>query len=302
MNLFDSKRIFIEGPRILDLTHLLYCDKIILFKGTQKYNEYSPSSQEAELEEKLKDANFIISKDELLEKGVLSKFDSDYDVGREHITESFREYTNLPFCEPHAANWSFINQQIKVYNKYFCSKLREFANIVSNKYTAIPTFELNNFSEVYTKGNKYVLSIIFSQLPTLNFDTTNIDDLIEFLKDEETIIKRQRLFSWQNNIENRIEKGDIKKEDILDEIATHLFTYTEHLKLSEQKFKYGIYECIVNLPKAIVLALSIIGIPKALNNILQFKKRELDLKEEELKAPYRELAYIIHASRKFENN
>ncbi len=164
---------------------------------------------------------------------------------------------------------------------------------------AIPYYLLEDFDNAFETGNNKVMSIIYRELPTLDNSNLKIDYLIEFLCDEETQIKRRRLFSWQNDIENKIEKSEIKSEHVPDMIAERIDTYVEHLKLSELKFKIGISECLLNLPREIILSLTGVGLPKAIKNMLEFKKRELELKEAELKAPGREIAYIVHAKRKF---
>jgi len=117
--------------------------------------------------------------------------------------------------------------------------------------------------------------------------------------DEETQIKRRRLFSWQNKIESKIEKGEIRIEHVPDMITERLDTYIEHLKLSEQKFKYGVFESILFIASNIISGLTLLGLPNSIKNLMEFKKREFELQKEEMAAPGRELAYIVHAQRKF---
>ena len=177
---------------------------------------------------------------------------------------------------------------------------REYTNyILAKGINAIPKYSSKQFSNTFRKGNSQLLNTIFSQLPTLDPDNLNIDELIDFLKDEETQVKRRRMFSWQNDIEAKIEKGDIKIEYVPDMIAERLDTYIDHIKLSELKFKYGVFENLLMLSANIIAGLTLVGLPKAVKNLIQFKKRELELQEAEIKAPGRELAYIVHTHRQF---
>ena len=116
---------------------------------------------------------------------------------------------------------------------------------------------------------------------------------------EKTQVLRTRLFSWFNGIETKLENGDLKVEHLQDMVLERFDTYLEHLRLSQLKFKVGIYQCLLNLPKNILLALTLTGMPAAWANLLEFKKREYELMEEELKAPGRELAYIVHINKEF---
>jgi hypothetical protein len=148
---------------------------------------------------------------------------------------------------------------------------------------------------MHQQGNSEALSIIFSHLPKLEMLDLNVNDLIDFLLDEETQIKRIRLFSWQDGIENRIQKGDLKIENLFDMIATYLDDYTIWLKKSKQKLKYERREIIYYFLTSI---LTVFKLPDGFTKFFEFKKRKLDLLDEE-KAPGREIAYIVHVNEQF---
>ncbi|MEE8207214.1 MAG: hypothetical protein V3T82_09710, partial [Nitrospinaceae bacterium] len=76
-------------------------------------------------------------------------------------------------------------------------------------------------------------------------------------------------------------------------------TYLDHLRVSQLRFKYGAFETLLVMGANVVQGLTLIGLPKAVKNLLEFRKRELQLREDELRAPGRELAYIVHANRQF---
>lgn len=155
------------------------------------------------------------------------------------------------------------------------------------------------FAADYTAGTSAVTGIVYNQLPVLEYEKVNIQDLIDFVKDDYTQKLKRRLVVWQNNIETQIETGSIKISHLPDLIATRLDDYAEWIKKSELIFKYGIFESIMVVASHIVKGLTLVGLPDAIKGLIEFKKRELDLKSSELQAPGRELAYIFHANREF---
>lgn len=195
------------------------------------------------------------------------------------------------------------------FNKLWDRRIREFSNTALRKgvsltpyYASKQTGKKSKVRYPYKKGKQAVLGLLYQEMPTLDLETLDLSelcDLIDFLKDEETLRRRRRLFNWQNQIQAEVDKGEINIKHIPDMIATMLDDYTEWLKISKLKLNYGIYESLLSIPENIVTALSIVGLPKAIKNMMQFRKYELELRQAELQAPGRELAFIAHAKRKF---
>ena len=265
---------------LIQYTDFLYYDAVL--KSTMGLEGLR--SQSFKNSEKLTDANLLIKVNTLFSEKELEQAEQIF----------FSEMTSL-----------FTT---KSFHKNFRNRISYLADVAYREYTnfvlakginAIPRYSSKDFNCTFKTGKYQLLSTIYSQLPALDWGDINIDDLIDFLKDEETQIKKQRMFSWQNDIETKIEKGDIKIEHIPDMIAERLDTYIEHLKLSELKFKYGVFENVLMIGANIISGLTLVGLPNAVKNMIQFKKRELELKQSEIKAPGRELAYIVRVHRRF---
>jgi len=188
-------------------------------------------------------------------------------------------------------------------------RIRELSNTALRKgvsltpyYTSKQTEKKSKKRNPYKKGKHTVLGLLYQEMPILDLEVphlSELNDLIDFLKDEETQRRRRRLFNWQNQIQAKVDKGEINIKHIPDMIATMLDDYTEWLKISKLKFNYGICESLLSIPENIVTGLSIVGLPKAIKNMIQFRKYDLELRQAELQAPGRELAFIAHAKRKF---
>lgn len=190
-----------------------------------------------------------------------------------------------------------------IQNKWF----RETKNIlqqigynVAVHYPAYP-----DFANEFKSGRTDVVGIIFSRLPQLDARHVNVETLLDFIKDAHTQKLKRRLFVWQNDIETQIETGALKIEHLPELIATRLDDYTEWIKKSELKLKYGIYESILLMASPILAALlqdlesSLLMLPVAATGLIKLRKHGIDLEQAELQAPGPELAYIFHANRRF---
>ena len=76
-------------------------------------------------------------------------------------------------------------------------------------------------------------------------------------------------------------------------IATYLDDYMIWMKKSEIKFKYERCEMVYYFLTSLIVP---IKLPDAIKKLFEFKKRKLDLLDDE-KVSGRELAYIIQAKR-----
>lgn len=162
----------------------------------------------------------------------------------------------------------------------------------TEKFHIIKQIEAGHGSKKLNSGNSEVLSILFDFLPSLDMDNLNYDYLIDFLQDEESQKKKRRLFSWQNEMEKSIEKGNLNIEHLADLIATNIDDYRAWMEKSQLKLRYEKREVFYYLASSF---LTVIKLPNAFEKYFEFKKRRIDLIDDE-KAPGRELAYIVHAT------
>lgn len=293
-------RILVNSIDLIDATDLLYYDAFVNpFKKRIPFILVPPPSgipleviqafpnimkKVRELEEKLVDVGIIISREAILNTKALNEFDEN-----EH-SKWLYNYREILSYDPDP--WGTFNTK----SWFEHTQIQEFAHrSLKKSISIVPKYGFSNFSKMHQKGNSEVLSIIFSYLPKLEMLDLNVNDLVDFLLDEETQIKRRRLFSWQNGIENKIKKSDLKIEQLFDMIATYLDDYTTWLKKSKQKLKYERREIVYYFLTSIF---TVFKLPDAFTKYFEFKKRKLDLLDDE-KAPGRELAYVVHVNEEF---
>lgn len=269
------------------LSNLLYFNGLIYL-----ISSYWPLVGEKEFEEsiifnKLIEEKLIITGHFLLDKKSLDEYSHAYSMFEEKLVNKIKSGITSKSFE----------KDIKYIKKMVKDQLRTAVISAHSKgINAIPVYNLNNFQKEFKEGDNQVFIITYSKLPYLQMENLNIDYLIDFFKYEETQIKRRRLFSWQNDIEYKIEKGEIKIEHIPDLIATYLDDYMTWLKKSELKLKHEKREMVYYFLTFLIMPTKL---PDAIKGLFEFKKRKLDLLDDE-KVSGRELAYIVHARRRFQ--
>jgi hypothetical protein len=187
-----------------------------------------------------------------------------------------------------------IHQQIPALQAFrlndFSRYLRSGGLGVSEIFNNPPAFE-----EVHKAGKCHCLSVIMQNLPSIDISQTNVDDLISFVKDEETIQMRRRLFHWQNEMDRRV----TSPRELQELIETRIDDYTTWIKAARLTLAPVTLESIVRATAEVVENLVRLKPSKALDAIVRFRHRRVKLASSELKAPARELAFIYHARKKF---
>lgn len=154
-----------------------------------------------------------------------------------------------------------------------------------------------SFNETFIKGNNEAVKLIFKQLPIVDMNNIDLKNFVDFLCDEDTRIKRSRLFSWVNDSSKMLENGSMTVNHLSDLIQTNLDDYCSWMKKSDLKLKVARREIVFNL---ILGVLSIVKLPKAIDKYFEFKKLKIELTNDE-KVSGRELAFIALANKKLKS-
>ncbi len=318
MQKFVNERLLINGPDLIDLTDLLYFNRLIfpVFPSQLQKNPDFYFGRN-EIEDRLFYEKLIIPKEEVVEKEIVEEIEKECVDSEKIVNELHQVKGNL--YDPRTI--SFFLDVVKDHEKMKNYHIRKMSNVfASQNCKVVSKFRSEYFEKIFSfdvvgisasvfgtnflirnseqKSDNGVLNIIMSQLPVLDNSDINIDALVDFLKDEQTQVKRRRLFSWQNDIENKIESGSLKLEHLPDLIATLIDDYKSHVELSELNYKYGKIEVLLVVVSNILSGLTLLGLPTAVKNLIEFKKRKVELLKSEIEAPGRELAYIAYAHKK----
>jgi hypothetical protein len=335
----SPERMLVHGPRLDDLTDLLYFDKIV-YPATMAmirpeevppgYGGYAlPEPFGEEIRDKLRNAGLLMSPGELHMQSSIQQIFADSGQGLEGLTERLSAIgqqmgaglAETAFCTlfTHASAGQVTHLMAALQAKLVslsefatdpeihgwladidaCTRtLADLAEKQGKRATA--KYYLEDVDRTLKPGTDSALSVVLAQLPTIDLGRTNVDELLSFLSSEETKVMRRRLFNWQNDLQVALERGDRRPEDIPDLIATLSDDYTAWVgKAGFASNLRRAAEFVLALGEATVEALTVVGIPSALQKVLQLRQRKLDLTREELSAPGREIAYIVHCKRSF---
>lgn len=177
---------------------------------------------------------------------------------------------------------------------------RDFSNyLLKGGIKAVPTFDgiHTDFNKEYSPGKSPCLSIITNNFPKIQLKKIDFKEFIAFLKDEKTIKLKSRIYNWAN----KIERENLKASEIQDLIATNIDDYKTWIVASKFKYDLSSFESIFILAADFLENLLKLKLSTAVKNLIEFKKRKLKLELDELNAPGRELAYICHVNKIFEN-
>lgn len=145
-----------------------------------------------------------------------------------------------------------------------------------------------------TVSGSRCLQVVLKTLP-VPARSVPLKDVLDFVDDPEVARKRRALFRWQSEAE----REELRPREVLEMIASHLDEYCEHMRLQEMKFQQSLVKQIILLVPKVIEELLHLRLSSAVDAMVSFREVRLSLRESELVAPGRELAYISMAHDRF---
>jgi len=142
-----------------------------------------------------------------------------------------------------------------------------------------------------------VLQVLIRNLPIPD-ELSSWEELIDFRKDPETHRRFIALRNWVSDIY----KSELTPSEIADKIEFLINQYQEHMQLHRIRIKPGIIETCLTIPAEALENLLKVKWGKLAKSLFTLKHRKISLMEAELKAPGRELTYIITANKRFQRH
>lgn len=194
------------------------------------------------------------------------------------------------------------SEMLKIIDKY-----EQSVNSLENEATKIAAFFLNRFAvdngfplletyntNIVTGGAKTnVLEVVLNKLPIPSDDISN-EQIIEFRSDPDSRGKFNALRVWMQDISRK----DYSQKEISERIESLIYEYETHLKLHKLKFSHGSMRVFVTSALEILENLATLKFSKVVDSMFSLQSKEIDLLEAQLKAPGKEIAYIVDANNK----
>jgi hypothetical protein len=121
------------------------------------------------------------------------------------------------------------------------------------------------------------------------------DDFLQFRADEENVARLRALRLWIQKRATSAESVKIME----DELADALHQYRTYMDIQKIKYGDGVLSTVITAAKDLLVDLTSANFGSGVGKLFEIRKHNLALKEAELKAPGREVAYIARASEFF---
>ncbi len=139
-----------------------------------------------------------------------------------------------------------------------------------------------------------VLRLVLKAFP-IPADDVSWERIEEFRLDRDSRVKRSRLINWINETARTV----LPELEISEKLDTLLDDYSEHMRIHEIKAARGAVEAIVVTAAELAEDLVKFKWGKLAKGLFELTHEHVDLREAELKAPGRELAYLDATRRTF---
>jgi hypothetical protein len=148
------------------------------------------------------------------------------------------------------------------------------------------------FESDYTEGMTPLLKIAVNKFPIIDVGSMNIGELIDFLREPNTMEKKQAFCTVLDDIESWILNGEIHVRDVPDIIASRYADYLHRIGLLKKNYIEKSIELVMTVSENLLAGLSGVKISPAIQKLLSVGNKERNL-------PNRELAYIDHINGHF---
>jgi hypothetical protein len=231
-------------------------------------------------------------------------FISNIEVDREEVEKLFYKLKDLGFktALKEFTEFGQFNNDIQA---------RRDAEYLNKKYDmqVVPlvnsdiSFDISSFISInasslklraFDQKEENVAHIILNKLPFPAKDVP-ISKVLDFKEDSDT---RRLLLGMKRWLRKTLE-SNISLKELNEEIEYLIMEYTHYMKLYDMKITTGTLETLVVTSAEIIENVAKLNLGKAAKSLFSIRNRHLALVEAEMKAPGREVSYIVHANQKF---
>lgn len=185
-------------------------------------------------------------------------------------------------------------EAIRTFNRqrYSKSKFSQIKNAGEEQIGMI-----NASKEVDYAKKSDVIQIVFNTLPTPD-DSVPWEKLLEFRNDPDTIGKFLGLRNWMNDII----RANLTPIEVEQKLEWMIYDYRNHIKLHKMKVGTSTLETILIAGAEFLEDLVRLKWGNLAKGLFSLKHNKIALLEEEMRAPGREIAYIVKAQEAYPNS
>jgi hypothetical protein len=143
-----------------------------------------------------------------------------------------------------------------------------------------------------------VINLVITSLPEVD-ELTPWQDILDFRREEGTREQLDRFGRWVRSAVRRLTEEKITTAELEDEFASMMDSYREHMRIHKMKTKRSAAETMITSFAGFVEDLSKLRFKAIAESLFKLEHNRVALLEAELKAPGREIAYIVSARERF---
>jgi len=180
--------------------------------------------------------------------------------------------------------------------------IRAFCPHLKKKHSvdAVPLLGTSSFGSpmAYSAGNETVVNLVVRHLPVPH-DDIPIKDVLAFRNDEEQQTKLSRLRRWIRSSAKKVTEQEADMEDLEVELESLVEDYKEYMRVQKMKWHATSFETVVTMTAQMLEGLAKLKLKDVVDSLFTLRKSKVGLLEAELKAPGREIAYLVTAGERF---
>jgi len=167
---------------------------------------------------------------------------------------------------------------------------------MEHSVNAFPLYSSNLvLMDDFVEGRAEVIRAAIRSIPEPDLDSVPWEEILDFRNHEET--KKLRCFfrHWAGEVAEK--QGTAQQ--LREEMEYHCTKYEEYITLKKMKVRYGTLETLLMIPARLAEGLLGLKPTQAVEALFTFRKQRLELREAELEAPGRDLAYLLKVRKEF---
>jgi hypothetical protein len=157
-----------------------------------------------------------------------------------------------------------------------------------------------HFESDFTEGLSPLLKIAIRKFPIIDIHSIPVSEFIDFLREPETMAKKQAFCSIIDDIESWILNGEIDIHHVPDLISSRYFDYLNRIGRFKKTFAGKSVELVMTMSKKLLSGLSLLRPSPAVESLFSWSGDGIELSREEMSIPNGELAYIEHVNSYFQ--
>jgi len=202
----------------------------------------------------------------------------------------FERYIGVPLSKVGFILWLF-GSQWDYDRRRLAADLR-----IEHSVNAFPLYSSNMvLIDDFIEGKNEVIRAAIRSIPEPDLDSVPWEEILNFRNHEEN----KQLLCFFRHWASEVAQKQLTAQQLHEEIEYYCAKYKEYIAKKKMKVRYSTLETLLMVPARVVEGLLGLKPTQAVEALFTFRKQHVELREAELKAPGRDLAYLLKVREEF---